>query len=129
MAALSLTLTACGSDDEPNNDSGIVGIWLEEADDYYLCFKADGTWRDAWIDSETGIMDNDSWSGTYRIDGDKLYRTVKATSDHRDSPEIGKTIEERFKVSRTELMLTDNDWENATTYVRKTDSKTKSYFK
>lgn len=96
FATLTLSLTACGDDDEPGDVStaNIVGTWkvntMKIDDSWYQIdydrFSADGSYINATVVTFEGMTDVVTSHGTWSVDGNKITidgvtATIKSISD------------------------------------------------
>lgn len=114
---LSLSLAACGSDNEPadpeTHDPNLIGTWVhEDSGDYWsekteVTFKKNGRWE-----LQESYWDEDGkekyWSkGNWETAGNTLYLEQTSSSDGKDD---GKTFSMHYSVSGKTLYIDDEEF-------------------
>ncbi len=92
-----LALASCGSDDNEDEVKGsdvgslIVGEWsaVDDGDDVYLTFSADGSCESVWIHNYDDSSSNVEYgTGTYRITGKVLKTHLLWEGDNEYEDEV-----------------------------------------
>ena len=117
VAMLSISFTACGSDDDNDNGANgtVVGKWLRQTSSLKeeLHVKADGTWIVYWQEKTSSETVSGEESGTWEIDAHSKILTIITINGEKPG---SRTY--TYKLEGNTMSLTRTTDGKVTTYTR-----------